>query len=668
MKIFNSKLYIKLLLITLCIITCVMIPLDANNTTNYKSVFNNNTNDFNVLVINSYNSSSEWEHFVFQGIENKLDDYPNIKINREYLDSRQRLDEEYLKGFLELLNLKYSNKKIDTILVIDDEAFNLARKNLFNSNSIFYKTPIVFTGVNKVLNLTKEEKNYITGVVQIENNLQLINMILDIHKDITKINIILDNATYSNVVKENIESVKMYFKRPIEINYLQHTYIEDILNELSKDSTSYEGNIIVGDFKSLNGDDIYPLKETIKLIKNTISTPIYTKSQPYVFTGIVGGIVDLGQTHGNVLGDIIIKLSEGESVSNLNLIYDSLEKVVFDYNSLDEYNINPLLLPENSLFINKGAFDFLLPTSVKVFIWSTLITFCIFIIVLIYKLFLHKRESLKNKKLYLNAQEAERLKTEFISTVSHELRTPINIILNTSKLLSLKSENGNIDKVYLNEKLSYIDQNSQRLLRLVNNILDLTKIQSGFMEAHFEMSNIVEIIENTVLSIVDFAKSHNIEVLFDTEEEEIITAVDEPKLERTLLNLLSNSIKFTPSNGNIIVMVRRDANKVFIDIKDTGIGISEDYLPYIFDKFKQVDSSLTRFNEGSGLGLSIVKGLVTIQDGTISVASKPNVGTIFTLTFPITKIDNVTSSSPIKHSNLDEIVKIELSDIKDKED
>lgn len=278
MKIFNSKLYIKLLLITLCIITCVMIPLDANNTTNYKSVFNNNTNDFNVLVINSYNSSSEWEHFVFQGIENKLDDYPNIKINREYLDSRQRLDEEYLKGFLELLNLKYSNKKIDTILVIDDEAFNLARKNLFNSNSIFYKTPIVFTGVNKVLNLTKEEKNYITGVVQIENNLQLINMILDIHKDITKINIILDNATYSNVVKENIESVKMYFKRPIEINYLQHTYIEDILNELSKDSTSYEANIIVGDFKSLNGDDIYPLKETIKLIKNTISTPIYTKS------------------------------------------------------------------------------------------------------------------------------------------------------------------------------------------------------------------------------------------------------------------------------------------------------------------------------------------------------------------------------------------------------
>ncbi|MBX7308637.1 sensor histidine kinase [Clostridium chauvoei] len=144
--------------------------------------------------------------------------------------------------------------------------------------------------------------------------------------------------------------------------------------------------------------------------------------------------------------------------------------------------------------------------------------------------------------------------------------------------------------------------------------------------------------------------------------------MDEPKLERTLLNLLSNSIKFTPSNGNIIVMVRRDANKVFIDIKDTGIGISEDYLPYIFDKFKQVDSSLTRFNEGSGLGLSIVKGLVTIQDGTISVASKPNVGTIFTLTFPITKIDNVTSSSPIKHSNLDEIVKIELSDIKDKED
>lgn len=644
-----------------------MDTASANNIEVNKSIDNKNKNDFNVLVINSYNPYSEWESYVFQGIKNKLDNDTNIKINLEYIDSRKRCDKEYLDEFSDLLKLKYSNKKIDAVLSIDDEAFDLARSNLFNSESIFYKTPIIFTGVNQNLNFTNEELNYITGVIEIENNLQLINMILSIHTNVNELNIILDNATYSNVIKENIKGITDYFNRSVKINYIQSTYIEDILEGLENNNGPNSANIIIGDYKSKDGDDIYPLSETIRLIKDVTKTPIYTKAQPYVFTGIVGGIVDWGQDHGNVLAEILIRLSEGEKVSNLKLIFDSLEKVVFDYKSLYEYNINPLTLPENSVFINKGPFDLLLPKSVKIILLLALISLFIFVLLIVIKMISHKRESAKNKKLYLTAQEEERLKTEFISTVSHELRTPINIILNTSKLLNLKIENSNIDKEYLKDKLNYIDQNSQRLLRLVNNILDLTKIQSGFMEAHFEMKNIVEVVENTVLSIVDFAKSHNIEVLFDTEEEEIITAVDEEKLERVLLNLLSNSIKFTSANGNIMVMLRKDIENVIIDIKDTGIGIEEEDLPYIFDKFKQVDSSLTRFNEGSGLGLSIVKGLVTIQNGTIDVFSKKNIGTVFTLTFPITEVTQNKPKYAITSSDLQETVKLELSDIKDKE-
>lgn len=657
MKTFLYKLHILSLKLILIIICCT--PLYITNAETHK-------NNFNILVINSYNSSSEWENFVLNGVKRKLDTNKNITMCYEYLDVRTRYDDTYLNSFLELLNLKYSNKPIDAILTIDDEAFNFARNNLFNNQSIFFKKPIVFTGVNEPLTLNEKEENYIKGVIQAEDNITLINMILNIHKDLEEINIIIDNATYSEVVKNNLLNVQNFFSRPIKLNFIQHTFIEDVTNELSLNNNLNQVNIIIGDFKYTNTNLICPLPETITLIENSNHKPIYTKSQPYLFAGVVGGIVDWGEGHGLVVGDILLQLSLRDHIKTIYPIYNSLEQTVFNYDVIRSYGINPFLLPENSIFINKGPLDFLLPNWLLIVLWISIIILIYLLFLLIHKLIKHKHNSIRNELLYLEAEKTEKIKTEFISNVSHELRTPLNIILNTCRLLTIKIHTSDIDKEYFTEKLGYINKNSNRLLRLVNNILDVTRLDSGFIVPYFKSQNIVEVIEDTVLSVVDLAKSHNIEIIFDTCEEEIITAIDELKIERALLNLLSNAIKFTLPGGTIYVSIKLNFKNIVIDIKDTGIGIPESYLPFIFERFKQVDSSFTRFNEGSGLGLSIVKGLITLHNGTINVISSEGVGSTFTIILPITTVNNEHNNYAIENSELTQIVHIELSDIIEK--
>lgn len=622
---------------------------------------------FNILVINSYNAESYWERLIFDGLKEKLAPYPDATLSVEYLDSRDRSDEAYSQSFLNLLNVKYRDKNIDAILTVDDEAFDFVRSNIFNTQSLMYKVPTIFLGANKEIVLTPEESNYITGIIEIEDNLKFLNMLLDIHSDLKTVNVLLDTATFSNIVKENIEYVQYFTKRPLNINFIQGTYIDELTTELEKVNTSNSVCFLIGDFKDRATDYDLKIDDTINIFESITNRPIYTKVEPYLYAGAIGGTVDLGKHHGNYAGEILIRLINGEHIKNIKPIYNTLDVTIFNYQVMQRYNINPLLLPEDIIFINRGPLDFLLPKSIKFIIFSAIIIFISLIIYFIFEYYKNKRKAVLNEILLNQAIESEKLKTDFITTVSHELRTPLNIILNTSKLLEIKVENNDIDINYIANKLSYINQSSVRLLRLINNIIDISKLESGFIEPHFENMNIVEVVEETVLSVVDFANSSSIELIFDTEEEEIITAIDKAKIERVMLNLLSNAIKFTPANGAINVTIKNLGANVIIEVKDSGIGIAESQLKYIFDRFHQVDSSLTRANEGSGLGLFIVKGLISIHNGTITVDSIENGGTTFIISLPIKTIKADTLNHNIGDIDLEQLVKLEMSDLKDKD-
>jgi len=273
-----------------------------------------------------------------------------------------------------------------------------------------------------------------------------------------------------------------------------------------------------------------------------------------------------------------------------------------------------------------------------------------------------------NKKLLDETLLSETLKTEFFSNLSHELRTPLNVILSALQLLNTYScgDIANDKDIKFKKYSNIMKQNCYRQLRLVNNMIDITKLDAGYLELNQNNCNIVNIVESVTMSVAEYIKSKSIELIFDTDIEECIISCDAEKIERVILNLLANSIKFTKPNGNITVNMYDKGENILISIKDTGIGIPSDKLDIIFDRFRQVDRSLTRNQEGSGIGLSIVKSLVELHKGTISVQSEYGKGTEFIIMFPVTALSEENDICRIFEADSQERIErihVEFSDI-----
>jgi len=191
-------------------------------------------------------------------------------------------------------------------------------------------------------------------------------------------------------------------------------------------------------------------------------------------------------------------------------------------------------------------------------------------------------------------------------------------------------------------------------------------MDSGFINLNTVNYNIVYLIEEIVQSIVPYSKQKGISMEFDTEEEEIFMSVDIDKIERIILNLLSNAIKFTPIGGKIYVNIKRSESHVIISVKDTGPGIPSNFHSKIFERYKQTNNSLTRENEGSGIGLSLVKSFIELHNGNIRLISEEGNGSEFIIELPITIAPESRESSPVKENNshrIIEAINIEFSDI-----
>lgn len=273
----------------------------------------------------------------------------------------------------------------------------------------------------------------------------------------------------------------------------------------------------------------------------------------------------------------------------------------------------------------------------------------------------------ENKRLLEETVQYDKLKTEFIANISHELRTPLNIIFSTAQLFNLLiSKDGDINMNKIRDYTSSIKQNCYRLLRLVNNLIDITKLDSGYMSLDLKNQDIVQIAENITQSTAEYVQNMGRTIIFDTDVEEKIMAFDAEKLERILLNLISNATKFTKEGDLIDVTLSDKGDYVIVSVKDTGRGIPEEKLSQIFQRFKQVDPLLSRSHEGSGIGLSMVKALVEMHGGTIKVESKYGEGTEFIIGLPAKIIqDSKESEVDGEFSNQCNVekIKIEFSDI-----
>jgi two-component system, OmpR family, phosphate regulon sensor histidine kinase PhoR len=278
-------------------------------------------------------------------------------------------------------------------------------------------------------------------------------------------------------------------------------------------------------------------------------------------------------------------------------------------------------------------------------------------------------EALKIRTEELNKTvEYEKLRTAFFANISHELRTPLNLIFSAEQLLEVITQNNPVPGKQKEVKhyMSIMRQNCYRLIRLIANLIDTTKIDAGYFNVDLRNCNIVKVVEDITLSAAHYIENRNIALIFDTELEEMVVACDPDKIERIILNLLSNAVKFTSSGGKIEVNILDRQDKLLITVKDTGIGVPKEMQNSIFERFIQVDKSITRSKEGSGIGLSIVRSLVEMHGGTISLMSEVDRGSEFIIAMPkriIKEEQQIKDSNFIEGHHRVEKVNIEFSDI-----
>ncbi|WP_373899329.1 PAS domain S-box protein [Haloimpatiens sp. FM7315] len=278
---------------------------------------------------------------------------------------------------------------------------------------------------------------------------------------------------------------------------------------------------------------------------------------------------------------------------------------------------------------------------------------------------LQKRMEAKNNEI-LEIKEYNKLKTSFFSNISHELRTPLNVILGAVQLLKLIIQEGNFkeDKERVVRYIDIIKRNSFRMVKISNNLIDSAEIEYGHIHMNLDNNNIAKIVENMKDAVLKYAEAKNISIEFKCKEEKIYVSCDKSKIERVVLNVLSNAIKFTEDNGKIVIELLQDKKYVTIAIKDDGIGIPRDKQNIIFESFSRIDKSLSRSTEGTGMGLAIAKSLVEMHDGKISLESQEGKGSNFKIYLPNRRIKKISEeiSNYIEPFGIEK-VDIEFSDI-----
>ncbi len=318
------------------------------------------------------------------------------------------------------------------------------------------------------------------------------------------------------------------------------------------------------------------------------------------------------------------------------------------YSGTRRYASYPNLAPGNYLFRVKGSNNEGLwnetGTSIAIVIsppwWKTTWAYLFYGVVLIglayYTWSLQVRRLGKKHEYEMTRFEAAKLhevdamKSRFFANISHEFRTPLTLILGPVGEVMEEA-----DKEETRHKLNVVQKNARRLLALVNQLLDLSKLESGNMKLQAVCLDVVSLVKGLSQSFSSYAERKRISLNVCSDQPSVIAYIDKDKFEKILTNILSNAFKFTPEGGLIEISVTRDEAHVTVRINDTGIGIPADKLGRIFDRFYQVDDTHTRAQEGTGIGLSLTKELVDLHRGTIEIASQEGKGTTVSLRFPL---------------------------------
>lgn len=263
----------------------------------------------------------------------------------------------------------------------------------------------------------------------------------------------------------------------------------------------------------------------------------------------------------------------------------------------------------------------------------------------------------REKAARAEAEAANRAKDQFLAMVSHELRTPLNAMLGWTYLL----RTGRLDAVTHDRALETIERNTRLQAQLIEDLLDVSRIIAGKLRLNVRPADISSVVAAAIESLRLAAEARGIEYCFIPDPTVSIVNCDPDRIQQVIWNLLSNAIKFTPRGGRIEIRLESRDDHAILSIRDSGQGISADFLPYVFDRFRQADSTATRAHGGIGLGLSIVRHLVELHGGTVKAESDgPNLGATFTVQLPLT-INRQRVTDVFRHEDLSSLASLRLT-------
>ena len=613
------------------------------------------------------------------------DGLPSNKIRSLFIDSKGYLWIGTKKG-LAILDIN-NNKIIDVTYILDEMGVSdkFIRAVYEDSKGNYYIGCFLEGGLIKINPNTKEYKIY----KNIENDDSSIsnNSIRYINEDLYG-NILVGTSHGINILNLSTDKFNHYTEKDGLINNTIYGILVDKNNgiwmstnagisKLSTEDATFKNFTITDGLQSneFNGRACFKSKDGNMYFGGINGFNVFNSQDIELSTFEPKVIFDNFEINGTNKKDISnIKFKSNENNIKINFFTNDYKytKTTQYYYKLEGLENEWNMTNSNSLvFANLGSGDYTLKIktitqhgvmsdessvhfTINPPIWRSNYAICIYLILIIISIlrYMHKvntldrlvnertnklrKEMEKNEQLFKKVLSLEQNKNNYFVNLSHELRTPLNVLSSINQLIKEFTKK---DNFITPEKLSYymgiMDRNCSRLLSLINNLIDHTKIENNSYIINKKDEDIVYLVEETVLDMKDYIEEKGLELIFDTDVEEKVIRCDKVDIERCIINLVGNAVKFTPEGGLIEVLLQDLDDKVKIIVKDNGIGISEENQKIIFDRFNQVVDESSEQKGGSGLGLTITKQFITLHNGEIYVESEVGVGSEFIIILPV---------------------------------
>lgn len=600
------------------------------------------SNDYkNILYINSYHIGYPWTDEVTEGLTSVFDTTKGINYYTEFMDTKRFMDNHTFTNFYETISKKYQTINFDIIIALDNYAVDFYLS--FKDSSIFKNKPFVFAGITNIVDYNFKDINAY-GVMENRGLNQLFYSMHRLFPQRDNVYFFMTSSKTDSIYRKIIKSFANEYNlgKYHNITNLSNDSIISFLKSLGDRDMAYLFNTNYD-----NTGAYKPYYNIFDHIHSPLNIPVFSNIHKGI-EGITGGNEKKGINQGNMLAQIAIKLLNGEIIKTRRISPDI--ELTYNYRELKRFNVDLDLLPRDAVIVNRP--ETILSQFKQLFYVNLLFilaSIAIIIILILSNTNLRKYRT-KLEDARDNALQSESIKSSFIANISHEIRTPLNAIIGFSDILLIENK----DEA-LRDYVKHIHKSSQILVRLVNDVLDLSLIDANEIKLNYSMVHLPSFMDELIQrNQVQLEQSEKTKLRLklripENNPEELYT--DQLRLNQVIQNLISNAIKYS-EKGTITLsyqfLKKEDIQELttasslklshsqycIISVKDYGIGIPQNLKNFVFERFRRLDQVYLGHHGGVGLGLNISKSIINIMGGEIWFTSEHGKGSVFSFILP----------------------------------